>query len=104
VNDTCHSQSECDVAHAVGCNTNNDKCLALAIATSGGDCGADSITPTKFTLCPANGTCDAVIGGSCHAAAADGAACSTASSGPTCLSPAKCVNSICTLPNATACQ
>jgi hypothetical protein len=104
VNATCSSQNECDLAHAVGCNTNDNKCIALAIAAAGQSCGADSITPTKFTLCPANGTCDAVLNGSCHAAAADGAACSTASSGPSCLAPARCVGSICTLPDATACK
>ncbi|MEO7111111.1 MAG: hypothetical protein ABI183_11795 [Polyangiaceae bacterium] len=104
VNDACQAQSDCDVAHAVGCNTNNKKCIALAVAASGGSCGADSITPSKFTLCPANGSCDALLGGSCHATAADGAACSTASSGPNCLAPAKCVGSICKLPDATACH
>jgi hypothetical protein len=101
----CQSQSDCDLAHAVGCNTNNNKCLKLAIATAGGSCGADSIiTPTTFTICLANGTCDAISSGTCHAAAADGAACSTGTSGPSCLSPAKCVGSVCTLPDATACH
>lgn len=104
IGDTCKTQSQCDVAHAVGCNTNDDKCIALAIATSGGSCGADSITPSKFTLCPANGSCDSVLNGNCHATAADGAACSTDSTGPSCLSPAKCVSGICTLPDATACH
>jgi hypothetical protein len=104
IGDSCQSQSDCDLAHAVGCNTNNNKCLKLEIATSGGSCGADSVTPTMFTICPANGTCDALLNGNCHSAAADGAACSTSSSGPTCLSPAKCVGSICTLPDATKCQ
>lgn len=104
VGDTCHSQNECDVAHAVGCNTGNTTCLKLEVASSGGSCGADSISPSKFTVCPAGGSCDAVLNGSCHAAAADGAACSTASTGPSCLSPARCVASICTLPDANSCH
>ena len=103
IDDTCHSQADCDLAHGIGCNTNDDKCLQLAISTDG-SCGADSITPSKYTICPANGSCDSVLGGSCHAAAADGASCSTDSSGPTCLSPAKCVSGKCTLPDATACH
>lgn len=104
IGDTCKTQSQCDVAHAVGCNTNDDKCIALAVASSStGTCGADSITPTKFTLCLANGNCDSVLNGNCHVTAADGAACNT-SNGPNCLSPAKCVSGVCTLPDATACH
>ncbi|MGH7281969.1 MAG: hypothetical protein ACRELY_10625 [Polyangiaceae bacterium] len=103
IGDACQSQAECDLAHAVGCNTNNNQCLKLEIS-SDGSCGADSISPSKFTICPANGTCDSLLGGNCHAAAADGASCSTGTSGPSCLSPAKCVSGKCTLPDATACH
>lgn len=99
----CQSQADCDLAHGVGCNTNDNKCLKLEIS-SDGSCGADSITPSKFTVCPANGSCDALLGGSCHAAAADGASCSTGDTGPTCMSPAKCVSGKCTLPDANACH
>lgn len=103
IDDPCQSQADCDLAHGVGCNTNDDKCLKLEIS-SDGSCGADSITPSKFTICPANGTCDALLGGNCHPAAADGASCSTGTSGPSCLSPAKCVSGKCTLPDPTACH
>lgn len=104
VDDACTVQEDCDLAHAVGCNTGTMKCLALKSTTAGMTCGADSITPTNFTVCAAAGSCSSVLGGTCSVAAADGATCGTADSAPHCMAPSRCVSGKCALPDATACH
>lgn len=103
VGDACTSQEQCDLANAVGCNTNSKKCITLAVANSGQTCGSN-IAQDKFTVCSAAGACSAVLGGMCSAAAADGATCSTADTGPHCMTPAVCTGGKCKVPDATACH
>jgi len=103
VDDACTAQEQCDLAHAVGCNVGAGKCLALTAASSGA-CGANSIFPTSYAVCPASGTCSAPLGGRCSAAAKDGDACSTADTGTHCLPPARCVGGRCTVPDPSKCQ
>lgn len=102
VGDACTVQENCDLARGVGCNTQSGKCLALTLATS--TCGASSITPTSYAVCPASGTCSAVFGGTCAAAAADGHACSASATGAHCVPPAKCIGGTCAVPDATTCH
>jgi len=104
VGDSCVGHEQCDVGHQVGCNPTNSKCIALTLASAGGNCGADSIFPTSVGVCPAAGTCSASLAGRCSAAGMDGASCSTADTGTHCMAPAKCVASKCTLPNPALCR
>jgi hypothetical protein len=87
----------------VGCNTTSGRCIALTLAQTGGACGPNSIVPTSYGVCPASGTCSALIGGTCSAAAADGASCSATTS-PKCMPPARCVTGRCTLPAPASCM
>ena len=101
---SCTSNADCDLAHAVGCDTTGGKCVALTVASGPGDtCGADAIKATMFTLCPAGGDCSGSVLGKCIANASDGASCDS-TNGPYCLLPAKCVSGSCALPNASACN
>jgi len=104
VDDMCTAQEQCDLAHAVGCNTTTNKCIALTLAQS--MCGANSLIPppTSYAVCPANGTCSAAFAGRCNAAAADGASCSTADTGTHCVAPARCVGAKCTVPDPSTCH
>ena len=104
VGDPCTSQEQCDLSHAVGCDTASGKCITLTLATAGGKCGADSIAVTSYAVCPASGSCSAVINGTCSAAAADGQACSTATTGPQCMPPAKCIGGKCAVPDPSTCH
>jgi hypothetical protein len=65
VGDSCVGHEQCDVGHQVGCNPTNSKCIALTLATAGGNCGADSIFPTSVAVCPASGSCSASLAGKC---------------------------------------
>ena len=98
----CKVQQDCDLLHAVGCNTSSGSCMSLTLAT-GTTCGFASLLASSYAVCPASGTCSAVVGGKCSPDAADGAACD-AKKGPACLSPARCVAGKCTLPNPASCQ
>ena len=100
VNDVCTYQAQCDLAQGVGCNTTSSKCMALMLSTDG-TCGLNGASP--FKVCPGTGTCSNVLGGNCASAAVDGTACD-ATNGPSCLPPARCVGSICTLPDPTKCH
>jgi hypothetical protein len=104
VNDSCTAQEQCDLAHAVGCNTSSGRCLTLTLATAQGTCGADFIFPTSYAVCPASGTCSATLGGRCSAAAKEGEPCSTADTGTHCLPPARCVGGRCTLSDGSLCR
>jgi hypothetical protein len=92
VDASCSAQEECDLAHAVGCNTTAKKC------------GANSIVPTSYAVCPAAGTCSAALFGKCSPAAADGTACSTADTGTHCVSPARCVAGKCLIVDPNMCH
>jgi hypothetical protein len=103
VNDSCTAQEQCDLAHAVGCNTSSGKCLSLTLASARGSCGANSIFPTSYAVCPASGTCSAALGGTCSVAAKDGESCSTADTGTHCMLPARCVGGTCALSDPKRC-
>ena len=104
IGDACTKQEDCDLAHAVGCNTSSGKCFMLTLSSAGGMCGVASATPTSYAVCPASGSCSGIINGTCSAAVADGMACGTGMAGPSCMPPAKCVGGTCTLPNPSACH
>ncbi|HMI88716.1 MAG TPA: hypothetical protein VK550_31775 [Polyangiaceae bacterium] len=104
VGDSCVGHEQCDIGHQVGCNPTNSRCIALTLATAGGNCGANSIIPTSVGVCPASGTCSASLAGQCSAVGADGASCSTADTGTHCMPPARCVASKCTLPTPATCR
>ncbi|MBI5547151.1 MAG: hypothetical protein HY901_24995 [Deltaproteobacteria bacterium] len=101
--DACTYQEQCDLANGVACDTTSSKkCMQIAVAEDTGDsCG---ITMAGFVICPASGTCSALFGGTCSAAAADGDACSDSDTGPKCLLPAKCAGGTCALPDPVTCQ
>ena len=103
VGDPCTYQEQCDLANGVACDTaSSKKCIQISVAKSVGEpCG---LTMSGFAICPASGTCSGVFGGTCSAAAADGANCSDSDSGPKCLSPAKCVGGTCQLPDPKSCK
>jgi hypothetical protein len=104
VDDACSAQEQCDLAHAVGCNTTSRRCLSLTLAMPNGACGANSIVPTSYAVCPASGTCSAALAGRCSAAAPDNAACSSADTGAHCMPPARCVAGNCTIPDPGLCR
>lgn len=97
VGGACSRRSDCDLQEPAGCNSLSGKCLALDLSTNG-KCAANSIVPTKFTVCPGGAICSRDdIAGQCSAIAADGEAC--AAKGPGCVAPARCVSGKCTLPS-----
>jgi hypothetical protein len=105
IGDACTVVEQCDVANAVGCDTIDRRCIRLTLAPSNGPCGANSlIGPSSFALCPASGTCSALLNGTCSGSAADGASCSTSGSGPSCMPPARCVTGTCTAPSPASCR
>lgn len=97
----CTVQEECDLANAVGCNTLSKKCIALALTPAGGQCGLNGNT---FNVCAKSGACSSALSGTCSGAAADGATCSDADTGPHCLAPARCVNAKCIVTDPTSCK
>jgi hypothetical protein len=101
--DSCTMLEQCDVASGVGCNTLTRTCINLTVASPGGSCGAD-LGRTSFTLCPASGSCSALLAGRCSAAAADNAPCNDADTGPKCLPPSRCVRGACALPDPASCR
>lgn len=104
VGDACTVVEECDLAGGVACNTSSKKCIPLTVATTGQTCGSKDISGTAFVTCAANGTCSALLNGKCVAAAADGATCSTADTGPHCVTPAVCAGGKCKIPDPTNCK
>ena len=70
--------------------------LALLLVSA---CGTDPQGGATFSVCAASGTCSGSLSGTCTAAAADGASCSTTDTGAHCLAPATCVSGKCKLPD-----
>lgn len=97
----------CDQAAGLFCNPGTHVCQKLGEAKAGEACGADFAAGT-FSVCTAGAVCRTTSGtlsGTCVAPAADGAECnSDASIGPECLSPARCVGTVCKLPDPAACK
>jgi len=97
----CTVSEQCDVGNGVACNPLTQRCIRLALPSTGA-CGLDVATST-YNACSASASCTPLLAGKCVAAAADGAACSTAEAGPPCLPPARCVGGRCSLPDPSAC-
>jgi hypothetical protein len=97
----CTVQEQCDVGNGVGCSPVTSRCIRLVLA-SAGTCGVD-LAGSMYSACRASGTCSGLLAGTCSMAAPDGAACSTATTGPSCLPPARCVAGRCTLPDPRSC-
>jgi hypothetical protein len=104
VDDPCDVQEQCDLAHAVGCNTTSGKCFSLTLAPAQGACGANSIFATSYAVCPANGTCSSLLAGKCSGPGGDGQSCSTSDTGVHCLDPARCVGGKCIVPDPSTCR
>lgn len=93
----------CDSLTGVYCNAQTKVCTTVQLASAGQPCG---IVGGAVAVCTAAGRCQRPSGslsGSCLAAAADGAACDE-TKGPSCMGPATCKNSVCTVPNYAACK
>jgi hypothetical protein len=88
----------CDELHGLYCNrVSNGTCTMVATAGSMQPCGA---VGGVLTACSGGGTCMSMM---CLAPAADFGNCSKAN-GPDCLSPAQCINGVCTLPTPETCR
>jgi hypothetical protein len=93
----------CDKDAGLFCDPVGLQCKAIATAMDGQPCGTVN---GGQVLCKAGGLCvgaTALQPGTCKAPVADGAACNDVS-GPPCLSPAKCVQGTCRMPDAAACH
>jgi hypothetical protein len=104
---TCDPKSAtapgCNKDVGLYCDAATMKCVAFGTATAGQPCG---LVAGKQVLCTAGGLCvggSATTAGTCSAAAKDAAACS-ATNGPPCLAPAKCVAGVCALPDPSTCR
>jgi hypothetical protein len=75
-------------------------CQSVILAAAGAACGDVGMPITSATECNAGGLCVKKV---CVAPVKVGVACD-AVAGPPCLSPAVCVNAVCTEPDATKCQ
>ncbi|MBL8611894.1 MAG: hypothetical protein JNL38_31410 [Myxococcales bacterium] len=96
--DACNG-ADCDGSKALFCSAESRQCQAAKFANPGEACGFVSGT---YTGCSGPGAVCATTGtgnGTCKAGAKDGEACDT-TKGPFCQTPARCVNSVCTLPTA----
>jgi hypothetical protein len=99
----CDMTHPCDFLQAQYCDPKSKTCVAVTLASSGVACG---MINGAFVACAGSSQClmDAKTGTkSCSAVAPDGTSCDL-TTGPTCLSPAECLNGVCHLPNAAACQ
>lgn len=94
----------CDFRQGLYCN-NSKICEAVKYANNGEACG--SMQNGTLTLCQGGAACiqmGGILGSrTCVAPAKDGQPCNSAT-GPGCLSPATCVNNVCTVPSAAACK
>lgn len=96
--DKCTGQT-CDGTKALFCNPNTQTCQKATFVGPGSPCG---LIGGGFVGCSGSGSvCETGDNGegTCKAGLADGAACGGPGMG-SCQSPARCVNSVCTLPTA----
>lgn len=101
---SCDADVACDKTQALFCNPKTKVCQSVVFAAAGQPCGW--VDP-NIAVCSASGTCKGAKGltpGTCVGAAADGAACSTGSDGPSCMPNAKCVDSVCKPSDPAACK
>jgi hypothetical protein len=91
----------CDRDAGFACNGMSKTCQSVVVVATGQPCGND--VGDQPVYCQAEGACtgaSATMPGACNAAAADGAACDTAT-GPGCVIPARCIG---TTGTAGTCQ
>lgn len=94
--------SACNALEGHQCGASKT-CEALKFAKTG---EASGFVNGQITACAAHGHCTITAGaqgGTCMAAAPDGAACDT-QKGPLCQGPASCVKGVCTFPDPNACK
>jgi hypothetical protein len=99
---TC-TGGDCDQLAGAFCNPQTKICETIQTADAGQPCG---LINGGYVSCNAAGHCSIPQGqsqGTCQAHAADGASCDD-TNGPSCLSPALCLNGKCTLPDPSSCK
>jgi hypothetical protein len=104
--------SHCTLGNALICAAgaglycNGSTCQPFGLSDPGGQCGLVSLLPPTAVLCGDGGACGLTsqYAGVCANPAADGTACATDGGVPSCLSPATCVNGLCTLPGPGNCH
>lgn len=90
----------CNVLKGEFCGFSS-KCEAIKVADAGQSCGFSLMN--GLTLCKGTSSCEGAQGSQmCVAKAADGAACNVMN-GPECLTPAKCLNAVCTVSDPQTC-
>jgi hypothetical protein len=83
----------CDHNSLLACNTQTKECATLTVAAAGQPCGTNDVDD-QTALCAARGLCTGSstgVPGTCTAAVADEAACSTATGSAPCLEEARCI-------------
>jgi hypothetical protein len=96
--DICSPMLPCATSAGLNCNLMTNMCEPFAVADVGQACG---FAMGKITLCKGGATCSA--NDVCVAPAKDGEACGGAMD-VGCLSPAKCTNDVCTVPDLSTCN
>ena len=99
------NENACDIAKGLYCHPKNKVCALVGTSAAGGQCG---IFNDNLVLCTGGSSCKGdnpltQTPGTCQAAAADGAACND-TTGPKCLTPARCVSGVCKLTDPTTCK
>jgi len=101
----CNATAQnCDFENGLYCNPTSMVCASVQTVMAGGSCGYSASSNT-YSVCANEATCNgqtATMAGTCGSVAADGAACGTNMA--VCMSPAVCVNDVCTIPNASSCH
>jgi hypothetical protein len=99
----CSEAAPCNAFKALACDSASKTCKEVKLANPGETCG---VVNGAFVLCAAGGDCKTAGAtsptGTCQAALADGAACTT--DGPSCQEPAECVNGVCTVSDPGTCK
>jgi len=90
----------CNLETGLSCDSTTMRCAAETPVPIGGVCSTGIGGSVGF--CTASSGCS--TGGLCAAPSADGAACDTATSSSPCRYPAKCIASVCTVPDPSICH
>jgi hypothetical protein len=81
----------CDYDDGLVCNSKSRHCERLTVSPAHGPCDSND---SQYAACSTSGICTTTLPaatGVCVPAAPDGKGCSTASTGPGCLAPARCI-------------
>jgi hypothetical protein len=93
-------ENPCDAAKGLYCHPKQNLCVAFGTAPAGGQCG---LGHDPVTVCTGSSECSGLTTGSCMAPAADGASCND-TTGPRCVTPARCTNGVCTITDPATCK